>query len=226
MRTIFHWHIHSVIHTHPFNGPLSGTTQVSRYQKGKNQSGFYWSERQWVAMASAGPYASLHLAPDRQLRQHPTTQFFTGRMPFLPPNQQRQSTEGNHSVIHVPKFIGIEQLLWKLSMVYFLATHYTIIRKMTHHLGLHHPHLELGVLHGHIHQWKGRLQATQISVFDNRHSLSAHSWTLPGSEAASAFSTASKPKHCLPLYKIVQKSYKIPYWFTYWIKICFLKIQN
>ena len=30
----------------------------------------------------------------RQPRQHPTTQFFTGRMPFLPPNQQRQSTEG------------------------------------------------------------------------------------------------------------------------------------
>jgi len=25
--------------------------------------------------------------------QHPTIQFFTGRMPFLPPNQQRQSTE-------------------------------------------------------------------------------------------------------------------------------------
>ena len=24
----------------------------------------------------------------------PTTQFFTGRMPFLPPNQQRQSTKG------------------------------------------------------------------------------------------------------------------------------------
>ena len=26
----------------------------------------------------------------RQPHQHPTTQFFTGRMPFLPPNQQRQ----------------------------------------------------------------------------------------------------------------------------------------
>jgi len=26
--------------------------------------------------------------------EHPTTQFFTGRMPFLPPNQQHQSTEG------------------------------------------------------------------------------------------------------------------------------------
>jgi len=24
--------------------------------------------------------------------------FFTGRMPFLPPNQQRQSTEGNHTL--------------------------------------------------------------------------------------------------------------------------------
>jgi len=45
-----------------------------------------------VAEAAAGPYASLHLAPDR--RQHPTTQFFTGQMPFLPPSQQHQSTEG------------------------------------------------------------------------------------------------------------------------------------
>jgi len=49
-----------------------------------------------VAVASAGPYASLHFAPDRQPRQYLTTQFFTGRMPFLPPNQQRQSTEGTN----------------------------------------------------------------------------------------------------------------------------------
>ena len=51
-------------------------------------------KQETVAVASAGPYASLHLAPDRQPHQHPTTQFFTGRMPFLPPNQQRQCTEG------------------------------------------------------------------------------------------------------------------------------------
>jgi len=56
---------------------------VSQYQKGKTNLDF---------SASAGTYASLHLAPDRQPHQHPTTQFFTGRMPFLPPNQQRQST--------------------------------------------------------------------------------------------------------------------------------------
>ena len=58
-------------------------------------SGFYWSNRQWVAVASAGPYESLHLAPDRQPHTStPPVLFFTSRMPFLPPNQQGQSTEG------------------------------------------------------------------------------------------------------------------------------------
>jgi len=47
-----------------------------------------------LAVVSAGPYANLHLAPDRYPFQHPTTQFFTGRVLFLSPIQQRQSTEG------------------------------------------------------------------------------------------------------------------------------------
>ena len=54
----------SVIHTNPFNGPFSGTTQVSRYQKGKTNLDFT-EARDRVAVASARPYASLHLAPDR-----------------------------------------------------------------------------------------------------------------------------------------------------------------
>jgi len=29
---------------------------------------------------------------------NPPLKFFTGRMPFLPPNQQRQSTEGTFAV--------------------------------------------------------------------------------------------------------------------------------
>jgi len=45
-----------------------------------------------VAVATAGPYASLHLAPDNNA-SNPPLSFFTDRMPFLPPNQQRQSTE-------------------------------------------------------------------------------------------------------------------------------------
>ena len=48
----------------------------------------------WVAVESAGPHANnLHLAP----HQHLINQFFTGRMLFLTPIQQRQSTEGQSS---------------------------------------------------------------------------------------------------------------------------------
>jgi len=49
-----------------------------------------------VAVASAGPYANhLHLAADKQPHQYLTMHsVFTGRVPFLPLNQQRQSTEG------------------------------------------------------------------------------------------------------------------------------------
>ena len=47
-----------------------------------------------MEVASARPYASLHLVPERQPHENPTTLFFTGQMPFLPPNQQHQSTEG------------------------------------------------------------------------------------------------------------------------------------
>jgi len=46
-----------------------------------------------MAVPSAGPYANPHLAPDREPHQYPTTQFFAGWMPFLPPNQQHQSNE-------------------------------------------------------------------------------------------------------------------------------------
>ena len=47
-RTIISFHLHT--HTHPFNGPFSGTTQVSRYQKGKTDLDFTEardSEWQW-----------------------------------------------------------------------------------------------------------------------------------------------------------------------------------
>jgi len=68
---------------------------VSRYQKGKTNLDFTEardSEWQWYPLG----YASLHLAAVREPCQYPATQFFTGRMPFLPPNQQRQSTEGSN----------------------------------------------------------------------------------------------------------------------------------
>jgi len=83
-------------HTHPFNGPFSGTTQVSRYQKGKK---IWILLKQETVSGSGISWALCKSAPrSRQITmQHSTTQFFTGRMPFLPPNQQRQSTEGKNS---------------------------------------------------------------------------------------------------------------------------------
>jgi len=80
--------------TNPFNGPLSGTTWVSRYQKGKTNLDFTGardSEWQWHQLGHMQVCTSL------QTDNHTSTpplSFFTGWMPFLPPNQQRQSTVG------------------------------------------------------------------------------------------------------------------------------------
>ena len=77
-----------------FNGLFSRTTWVSRYQKGKTNLDFTGardSEWQWHQLGQMQVCTSL------QTDNHASTPplcFFTGRMPFLPPNQQRQSTEG------------------------------------------------------------------------------------------------------------------------------------
>ena len=82
-------------HTHLFNSPLSGTIWVSWYQKGKTNLDFTGardSEWQWHQLGH------IQVCTSHQTDNHASTpllSFFTGRMPFLPPNQQRQSTEGN-----------------------------------------------------------------------------------------------------------------------------------
>jgi len=78
---------------HAFNDPFSRTTQVSSYQKGKTNLDFTEardSEWQWHQLDHMQVCTSL------QTDSHASTppKFFAGRMPFLPPNQQRQSTEG------------------------------------------------------------------------------------------------------------------------------------
>ena len=55
------YNAHTQTNTRPFFWDYLGEMVPER----QTQSGFYWSKRQWVAVASAGPYASLHLAPDR-----------------------------------------------------------------------------------------------------------------------------------------------------------------
>jgi len=67
---------------------------VSRYQKGKINVDFTEardSEWQWHQLGRMQVCTSL------QADNHastPSLSFFTGWMPFLPPNQQRKSTEG------------------------------------------------------------------------------------------------------------------------------------
>ena len=105
-------------HTH-LNGPLSGTTRVSRYQKGKTDLDFTEardSEWQWHQLGCMQVCTSLQT--DKHASTPPLS-IFTGRMPFLPPNQQRQSTEGQsidgtdretdgerrcyYTVVHIPQ---------------------------------------------------------------------------------------------------------------------------
>ena len=87
-------------HTHPFNGPLSGTTRLSWYQKGKTNLDFTEardSEWQWH------PLGHMQVCTSLQSDNHASTSplsFFTDRMPFLLPNQQRQSTEGKWKGIY------------------------------------------------------------------------------------------------------------------------------
>jgi len=83
-------------HTHLFNGHFSGTTQVGRYQKGKTNldlTDARDSEWQWHQLGH------MQVCTLLQTDDHASTsplKFFTGWMPFLPPNQQHQSTEGTH----------------------------------------------------------------------------------------------------------------------------------
>ena len=67
---------------------------MSHYQKGKTNLDFTEardSEWQWHQLGLMQVCTSLQTDNHAS---NPPLKFFTGRMPFLPPNQQRQSTEG------------------------------------------------------------------------------------------------------------------------------------
>ena len=99
--TVTVYRIHTHIHTSKsaprsgyltFNGPLSGTTRVSRYQKGKTSLDFTGardSEWQWHQL---GRMQVCTLLQADYHASTPPLSFFTGRMTFRPPNHQHQST--------------------------------------------------------------------------------------------------------------------------------------
>ena len=98
---------------HTFNGPLSGTTRVSRYQKGKTNLDFTEarvSEWQWHQL---GHMQVCTLLQTDNHASTPPLSFFTGQMPSLPPIQQRQSTEGKrHSTLRKITFQQQAMLSW------------------------------------------------------------------------------------------------------------------
>jgi len=100
-------------YTHPFNGPFSGTNRVSRYQKGKTNLDFTEardSEWQWHQLGHVQVCTSLQT----DTTPTPHRSVFTGRMPFLPPNQRRQSTE---VALLTSLVCGREICLWRVKSV-------------------------------------------------------------------------------------------------------------
>jgi len=76
---------------------LSGTTRVSRYQKGKTRK----VKPIWIYWHQLG-HMEIRTSPQTGNQYHasiPPLKFFKDRMPFLSPNQQRESTEGKSSLL-------------------------------------------------------------------------------------------------------------------------------
>jgi len=101
-KSIVFWNCNTHTHTHTtillLFWNMSGTTRVSRYQKGKTRkvkTNLDLLEQETVSSSGIRQAICKSVPHPRQPRQHPTYQFFTGLMPFMPPNQQHQSTKGN-----------------------------------------------------------------------------------------------------------------------------------
>ena len=128
-------------HTRAFNGPLSRTTQVSRYQKGKANLDFIEArdgEWQWHQLGHMQVCTSL------QTDNHantPPLKFFTGRMPFLPANQQRQSTEGKPAKHSTDDYTDSEQSAFLPSVMVIMPNTCAV---STYHNGCH---VSLSVCH-------------------------------------------------------------------------------
>ena len=100
---------------------MPGTTRVSRYQKDKTRkvkTNLDLLEQEIVSgsgICKSAPHP-------RQSHQHPTTQFFTGWMPFLLPNQQRQSTEGNSEITSCVWQLAIKEMIMMMLMMMMMTS--------------------------------------------------------------------------------------------------------
>ena len=95
------------MHIHPFNGPFSGTTRIMEWTAHVAGVHLRWAGTRkakpiWILLkqetvsGSGNSWAICQSAPcSRQITTPaPHHSVFYSQMPFLPPNQQHQSTEG------------------------------------------------------------------------------------------------------------------------------------
>ena len=75
-------------HTLPFNDPFPGLPRWAGTRKVK-PIWIYWSKRQWVAVASAGPHASLYLAPDTTPAPHHSVFYRPDAVPAAQPTASK-----------------------------------------------------------------------------------------------------------------------------------------
>ena len=110
------YHINSVTHTHPFNGPLSGTTRVSRYQKGKTSLDFNEardSEWQWHQLGHMQVCTSL------QTDNHASTlplSFLQAGCPSCRPTNSVKALKANTSIVlkHKYNHLNLQQILQQM----------------------------------------------------------------------------------------------------------------
>jgi len=95
-------------HTHPFNGPFSGTTRVSRYQKGKTNLDFTEardSEWQWHQLGHVQVCTSLqtdnHASP-------PPLSFLQAGCPSCRPTSSLKALKARQTGIKNPTTVSVE----------------------------------------------------------------------------------------------------------------------
>jgi len=89
-----HTHTRTHAHTHTFNGPFLG---LPRWAGSRKVKPIWILLKQETVNGNGISWATCKSAPhSRQITMPaPHHSAFSGQMPFLPPNQQRQSTEGS-----------------------------------------------------------------------------------------------------------------------------------
>ena len=159
--------------THAFNSHFSGTsTRVSWYQKGKNQSGFYWGKRQWVTVEIS--WAICMSAPrSRQITTpapHHSVFLQTGCLPAAQPTASKHWRR-RHTRTHYTRattfsfFCLISLLLWSYSALGRVARRKPMwVTKMGSHIrAVCCPGDRIKVLYG-LHTRNGKTTDTHLGI--------------------------------------------------------------